>query len=281
MVNRKPKTHSDILWHFTGGPLWSKRQQLQLTRKKSVASAYEAFCAILKSRELRVGSYHELIKLRVPVSYEYDSKKEQFIKVKNKIRTIETSKVCCVADIPNSELFYHAIRYGQMAIGFKRTSLLKHGFNPVLYAPNDKAIVQNFFNAQNMLENVEDVSAVIDDLQSDIDSVLDDCKDLDTVDFSDAVAAANAAFEQSQEALQDLQEAMAFVKTFDRSEFDSIYSEREWRSVNNYNFKFTDVKNIILPRKGGYYDKFLRIAKSLGIPTSVELLAWEDIQSKN
>ncbi len=61
-MKAKPKTHSEILWHFTGGPLWSEQKQQQLTKKKSLADAYSAFCSILKSKELRVGGYHEIIR---------------------------------------------------------------------------------------------------------------------------------------------------------------------------------------------------------------------------
>ena len=46
-----PKTHSDILWHFTGGPNWSEMQQKQLKQKKTLPDSYKSFCSILQERK--------------------------------------------------------------------------------------------------------------------------------------------------------------------------------------------------------------------------------------
>lgn len=275
-TSEKPRTHSEILWHFTGGPMWNEKKEKQSTKKKSSTEAYNAFCSILKSKELRVGSYHELIRIKVPISYEYQKGKKELKQVQNAFRTVKTSKVCCVADIPQSELYHHAKRYGAMAIGFKRESLVKAGFNPVFYTLDDMNIIQNFFNAQNTLETVDDsASDMIEGVQSDIYSIFEENEIDDHIDVSEAMEAASEASGLAQEALEELEQAMAFIKTFNRNEFDSIYSEREWRSVKNYKFKYSDIEKLILPRKGNYYTKFIsEKLNSLNIPKRIEVIEW-------
>lgn len=271
-----PRTHSDILWHFTGGPKWNERQGKQSDRKKTLEASYDAFCSILQSKELRVGGYHELIRIKVPKSYEYQKGIKELKKFQNVYRTIKTSKVCCVADIQLPDLFHHAKRYGTIAIGFKRESLVNNGFNPVFYTLDDMNIVQNFFNAQNALESVDDsASDLIDSIQSEVDSIFSEHEIDEYIDVSEAIEATSEATGLAEEALLELEQAMAFIKTFNRNEFDSIYSEREWRSVNNYNFKYSDIEKLVLPSKGNYYEKFVaEKLEALKIPKRIEIIAW-------
>lgn len=182
-----PKTHSEILWHFTGGPRWSDRSNHQLKNRKTSKQAYEALCDILNSKELKVGNYHEIIKVKLSDILDYDAQKKKFTNIHNVERSIKTAKVCCVADIPLSELFYHGKRYGNMAIGFKRSSLVKAGFNPVLYILDDKPLVRNFYYAQNSLQSIdESTSDIIEELQSEVENIFDE-HDIDNyVDFSEA-----------------------------------------------------------------------------------------------
>jgi len=259
VISESPKTHSDILWHFTGGPKWSRKQQKQLTQKKSLKESYDNFCSVLSSKELRVGVYHEQIKLKVSDRFEHVKKSKKLKKIVNTCRIVKTTKVCCVADIPLTELFHHAKNYGTMAIGFKRSSLVNAGFNPVFYTLDDMAIVKNFYDAQFALESADDSTVShIENLQAEIDCLTENPQGEidDYIDLSDASAAAEEGVNLIHDALNELEQAMAFIKTFNRSEFDSIYSEREWRSINNYKFKFDDIEKLILPRKNGYLDDF-------------------------
>jgi hypothetical protein len=61
-----PGTVSKILWHFTGGPLWDADRNRQGKSPKSVSVAYDALCSIVKTGELRIGSYKEVVKVRLP-----------------------------------------------------------------------------------------------------------------------------------------------------------------------------------------------------------------------
>ena len=121
----KPKTHSDILWHFTGGSKWNSTKQnyyLKLKPKKSHMILQLKFLAL---KVLKLGNYHEKFIVSLPNYEKIDKKSKEKVKIKNKITSLDTSKVCCLADIPRTELFHHAKRYGNMAIGFKRVSYKK------------------------------------------------------------------------------------------------------------------------------------------------------------
>jgi len=70
-----PGTVSRILWHFTGGPRWDVVKNCQEPNPKPYDEAYKAFLSILRSKQLRVGQYHEVVKVVVPKLQEYDAKK--------------------------------------------------------------------------------------------------------------------------------------------------------------------------------------------------------------
>jgi abortive phage resistance protein AbiGi (putative antitoxin) len=87
---------------------------------------------ILESRELRVGAYKEVMKVRVAKVRTWDKKSKKYRVDHDVMQTLESAPVCCLADIPIMHLSYHAGRYGQFAIGFHREAALRAGFNPGL-----------------------------------------------------------------------------------------------------------------------------------------------------
>ena len=293
-ISKRPKTHSDILWHFTGGPRWNKKQNNQSRKLKSTKNAFEALTKILESKTLKVGDYHEVIKCTVQ-DKTYNKETNKIDTQNNVIRTVSTSPVCCVADIPLTELFHHAKRYGKFAIGFKRNSLVKANFNPVFYTLHDTEIISNFYNAQNALIQsecgIEDAISNIEDAISGIecDHPCDNgnswepdenyCShDIDTGDLS-SVAEEMSGY--TQEALTDLKNTLAFIKTFGHDEFDTIYSEREWRSISSFNFKWSDVSALILPEKNGYYQNFIsKFKNKLQLLNKISIHRWEEINNK-
>jgi hypothetical protein len=143
-----PKTHSKILWHFTGGLKWDAKKKMQLKSRKPNAQAFEVLKAILGSQTLRLGGYHVIMKVLVPQERYYDVDSKQIKLRTNQLKEITTSKVCCVADISISELRLHSQRYGRIVIGFHRAQLIRASFNPVLYTPDESFIVRNFYSAQ-------------------------------------------------------------------------------------------------------------------------------------
>lgn len=288
-----PKTHSDVLWHFTGGAQWNKKYRKQSKKLKSMSKSFEALIGILKSQTLRVGNYHEIINCTVLKDKIYNNKTKRFEMKKNVTRTVSTSPVCCVADIPLTELFHHAKRYGKIAIGFKRSSLANAGFNPVFYTLHNAKIILNFYNAQNALQQCDcGIEDVISDIESSLSAIECDhpCNNGNSwepdenycsndIDTSDLSCVADEMREHAEEALSDLENTLAFIKTFDKSEFDTIYSEREWRSITPFQFKLSDIAALILPEKYGYYQKFIQVsAKLLKLPKTIKLYRWEDIK---
>lgn len=77
-----------------------------------------------------------------------------------------------------------------------------------------------------------------------------------------------------------LENYLAYIKTFSKNEFADIYCEREWRSIKPFNFYYSDVAFIILPRKENinYFAEFIdKQVDILKIPKEVAIIAWEDL----
>ncbi len=278
-----PKTHSKILWHFTGGPKWSKERNCQERNPKPIADAYDILLKILESKAIRIGGFHEVIKVRIARERYYDFKAKKVLTRRNQTKQLSTSPVCCVADIPLSELFYHAKRYGKIAIGFHRKAITDHGFNPVLYTPVNGEIVHHFYQAQRALDLMDDgdIASEVESLKDEVEGQLSDIEDVDLdIDTGSVEFAAQSLVEEAQGALEHLEESLAYTKTYTSREFEKIYAEREWRSVAPFEFSMKDVAMILLPSKGSIdcFEKFTsNDHRSLDLPRSVSVVRWEDV----
>jgi hypothetical protein len=282
-MKQNPGTVSTILWHFTGGPKWNNEKNRQEKKPKPDADALNGLIGILTSGHLRLGGYREVVSVIVPKYRSYNLEKKKFITEKNKRVTIETSPVCCLADIPLMHLGYHANRYGKFAIGFHRDAAISAGFNPVFYTLENQQVVQNYQVANAKLRSIY-VEGIIDELESassDLEGNISDLnlRDEDAppeVDFS-SVASDLDSLKDDVEAIEEsIGEALSFVKTFKKSEFSSIYCEREWRSLKQFDFTYDDVAFIVLPKKGGVHKKFVETyAKTLKIPDTIPIVPWE------
>lgn len=275
----RPGTVSKILWHFTGGPQWYSKKNKQLKKLKPAAQGYNALKAILDSKELRVGNYQEIVKVIVPEkrSYNLDTKKVEIRK--NVPVTVKSKPVCCVADIPLQHLAYHSNRYGKIAIGFHRDSIVKAGFNPVLYTLEDtsllNAIYQGYYSVDDVL--TDEAESEVDSLQGQIDGIIEEHELDEYIDASDILSALSFIESGHSKIESSFETFMAYIKTFDTSEFDSIYCEREWRSTCNFKFKPEDIAMIIVPKKQGntnFYKKFL---KEMNLPRDLVVACWEDL----
>lgn len=272
-MTTKPKTHSNILWHFTGGPAWDSKKQRQSKLLKTDEKAYEIALAILQSKSLRLGGFHEVVKVILPNYRIYDRKTKTFKNKKNHKVELKTCPVCCIADIPESGLSHHAKRYGKMGIGFKRAAILKAGFNPVFYTLHTTEIAKNFFSAQAGLNSVD-----IFDVESEVENVLDDirsnlcsrCEEDVDLDGSSISTEAENQLEEVHSSLDDLENIMSYVKTFNVNEFNSIYAEREWRCLRQFNFTFDDVDTLLFPTKM-MLDDFKKSTSKLKLPLRIKL----------
>ncbi|HYM62894.1 MAG TPA: abortive infection system antitoxin AbiGi family protein [Thermoanaerobaculia bacterium] len=78
-----------------------------------------------------------------------------------------------------------------------------------------------------------------------------------------------------------LERFLAFVKTFTRREFRTVYCEREWRATKSFRFKYDDIAMIVLPKIAGkerYFEPFIAAeVRRLKLPRSIPVVPWEDL----
>ena len=284
-LGQSPGTVSRILWHFTGGPLWNDNERRQNKSPKPARQAHKNLRSILKSGELRLGSYREVVRVRTS-QRKYNKAKKSFELRTNVPRELVSAPVCCLADVPVIHLSYLAPRYGKFAVGFHRESVVRHGFNPVFYALEDAASVNSIYRGFSQLRNMSSVlvregittaQALVRDYveeheldgpaEEDPFEVLDYAAD----DLDDSVGEVRESFEKF----------LALVKTFAPDEFGTIYCEREWRALNVFSFKPEDIAMVVIPRTVGklrYFDPFVRsLSQSPLLPRSVPVVPWEDL----
>lgn len=271
-----PGTVSKILWHFTGGPLWDEQLQHQATEVKSDDNAFEILKKILHSKYLKASQYSEIIRghdrdafnLRWRVKQMYEAMMPKYLGLDAGIdmgsdylmplrlvdeqpivKTIKTMSVVCVADIPLQHLSYHAHRYGRFAIGFHRHALVKSGFNPVFYSPQKS-----------------DLMEMIVEIWSDVEK---------EAEKEQKNGGLRAMFGNNVQLAIKLRKLVAFMKTFDVDQFDSIYCEREWRKLGRFDFDWQDVAMIVAPKENGFFSSL--IGEFPHVPRSIPMVPWEDL----
>jgi hypothetical protein len=91
----------------------------------------------------------------------------------------------------------------------------------------------------------------------------------------------------SNQMTQGLASAIAFIKTFKESEFNTIYCEREWRAVKEFNFSYEDIAMIIVPKENDYWNRLHQDMKLFNrnkkpksknrFPETIPIVPWEDL----
>jgi Putative abortive phage resistance protein AbiGi, antitoxin len=278
-----PGTVSKILWHFTGGPKWNEVEKRQEEKRKPIEDAYTALINIIQSHEIRVGQYREVLKANLAKVHRVEPITKEIIEEVNVYREVESSPVCCIADIPIMHLSYHSERYGKIAIGFHRSSTFNHGFSPVFYLLQNSALLQALYTGMHRIGATH----------GDVNLALGEPSIAETVPMTLGLAATeirsfqeafyeltkmtNGLLTRISDAIINMQTVLAFIKTFKESEFDTIYTEREWRSISPFKYEYADVSMVVLPRAGGYFERFVAESESIGVPKTVSIVAWEDL----
>lgn len=280
-MNNNPGTVSKILWHFTGGPIWDTKKNKQGKKLKPANEAFSNLKAIIKSRTLKIGRFKEVVNVTLPSFKQYSRYEKRVLEVKNVPVTMYSSSVCCLADIPSVHLGYHATRYGKFAIGFHRSSVVKHGFNPVLYTLPTTEVIRHIYEGLSSVESIDagNLVTAAESIETNLMDEIDDYYDIE-VDTSEVVSEAEVLEGYAQEAQSSIQDFIAFIKTFEEDEFDSIYCEREWRSVKDFKFTFEDVAMIVAPKNfngENYFQALVESAKNLKIPRKIPIVPWEDL----
>lgn len=281
-----PGTVSKILWHFTGGPSWDKGLKKQKKNPKSINEAYEILIKIINTSQLKISDYSELVKVTIP-EVNYFNRKTRTREKKFLVeRIIESSPVCCLADIPIQHLDFHSERYGKVAIGFHRESAIASDFNPVLYSLHDSPVINSIYAGFSAIESVntddityelDSIDGFLNNIQIDLDRLEEDTDHIDTDgqwlkwDIERRVEDIEREIDDTKVSIRNL---VSFVKSFTIEEFSSIYCEREWRALNRFDFTHSDIAMIVLPQKGGYYDDLISSKK---LPDYIPIVPWEDL----
>ncbi|MEZ8804262.1 abortive infection system antitoxin AbiGi family protein [Vibrio splendidus] len=275
----RPGTVSKILWHFTGGPLWDSEENKQLKELKPTSCGYDALTSILESRQLRVGSYKEVVKVIIPIKRKYNPTLGKVEEIKNYEAMVSSSPVCCVADIPLQHIAYHSNRYGKIAIGFHRDSIVNASFNPVMYTLDNTELVNSIYKGYSSLSELETREAIRenDSLQYEINDLVFEHDLPHTPDASSVENELDYIEKARKITTESYERFLAYIKTFQQDEFDSIYCEREWRSTSSYNFDLSDIAIIILPKNAegrNFYQDFIN---STDLPRNITIGCWEDL----
>lgn len=281
-----PGTVSKILWHFTGGPTWNTKTKRQSNSPKPAAQAYKNLKSILRTKELRLGTYKEVVKLILPELKKFNPETKKVEVKKNVPVDIESSSICCLSDIPATHLRYHAYRYGKFAIGFHRNAVIRARFNPVFYTLQDTPIIRSIYEGFSSLKfaDPEEIRNAVSLIESQVDDIEVEYDDIG-IDISGEVGEIEYEVDSLEtsisDAKQSLEDFVAFVKTFNRNEFSTIYCEREWRSTKQYNFEINDVAMIVLPKAVGetqYFKNFVeKVAPKLKLPRWIPIVPWDDL----
>ncbi|MBN2410245.1 hypothetical protein JXQ31_01050, partial [candidate division KSB1 bacterium] len=234
-----PGTVSKILWHFTGGPkrdVNTDKQELSLKPEKE---AYKILCEILESKTIFTSQQHEDFRYSGEIEYLNDMT-VNILNDFNKIDKLLTAKVCCLAEIPIQHLYYHSIRYGKFAIGFHRNFIFNNKFNPVFYTLDTKTISREI---ATLFKEINNFKIECDNIKSQLEELinLNEQKIIDNL-----VRSNNSNLKKIKKLLIGFQRIMSFFKTFSENEFDTIYCEREWRSLYPLKFNYQDIAMIIL-----------------------------------
>ena len=281
-----PGTVSKILWHFTGGPFWNEKTKQQNKSPKPASVAYKNLTSILQSQELRLGTYKEIVKLTLPERKKYNVETKKYDILKNVPVDIESSSICCLSDIPTAHLQYHALRYGKFSIGFHRNAVIRADFNPVFYTLQDTPIIRSIYKGFSSLKFAETdtirlATGLIEDEIHDIRDIYDNISINVSTEVDDIECEVDSLDTYISNAKNSLEDFVAFVKTFNQSEFGSIYCEREWRSLKPYRFNIDDVAMIVLPKTIGktqYFKTFIeKVVTKLKLPRRIPIVPWDDL----
>ncbi len=132
------------------------------------------------------------------------------------IKDIESKSFCCVCDLPLHDLTTHSKYYGNVAIGFSSESIYKN-FNPVFYINIEKLeILSEICNKDNnIFRNKSNRTSSTSKPK------------LSSVQFKNYIK----------------------ITDFNEATNETFYREKEWRCLENYNFKYEDVSALIVPKK--------------------------------
>jgi hypothetical protein len=189
-----------------------------------------------------------------------------------------------------THLNYHARRYSRFAIGFHREAAVRHGFNPVFYTVEDAGIIEPIYEGFAALESMELGETIREAarLEADVRGIRVELEDRQWVavlrdvenGISDLQSGVAQGLEAAIQGYEGFRKFLGFVKTFDATEFGTVYCEREWRALTTFKFSFEDVAMIVAPRaldERAYFEELLAATAQLNLPRAIPVVPWEDL----
>lgn len=241
---------SKIFWHFTGSPsdlVWNNIYKpsdiIKFGKLKSLDEAINILKMIIESKTLKAKASE----------YLFDDR--------------ETSKFCCVTDIPLKFLDQHKDYYGKVAIGFSSKKIYEN-FNPVLYLKRSEFL-------SNSLELVETDPWKI--RLEDLGITHDDAINNDFTPNPDgtySIPFQKLTIEIEEKLKKYLTNYIKFSYFSDEAG-ESFYQEKEWRKIGNFYFDHNDIEAVIVPKNN--IDLITSYLTRMQI-NQVSILSWDVIE---
>lgn len=139
---------------------------------------------------------------------------------------VKERKAVCLCDIPISHLPLHMRKYGEIGLGFRKDSLIKaaQDLQPVRY--------YNIRDEEHFKSEPEKLWKIIE-------------REVNLGDFIKIPTCYEEQDELDQGGNSEL--------------FESIYEEREWRSIEGFKFSLNELAFIIIPKKELVTDSFPKL----------------------
>ena len=151
----------------------------------------------------------------------------------------------------------------------------------MFYTLDNTPIIRSIYEAFSSIKSADTsvLQKAIEKFDDENEDDSDDGSDIDDNSYAPrALGDIEIAIDEVKKSLKTF---MAFIKTFDKSEFGTIYCEREWRSTKAYKFNLNDIAMVVLPKTVGgnnYFGEFAEVvAPKLKLPRSIPVVPWDDL----
>jgi hypothetical protein len=204
-------------------------------RNKSEHDAYQTLSSILTQKILYIPDSNNL-------------KGESLVNEHGEeVETIALQHAC-FADIPFSFLKHHIGKYGNIGIGFKGSFLIAKGAQPVIYVAGITKKKRKNFHGQT-------ASSIIENLRRERQMMINLLKP----------SLGKKERKEIKELSEKLEILRHYIKQFSVTDPKSAYYEREWRIINSFSFKLTDIELVILPKRfsQSFTEKFPNVPYSI------------------
>lgn len=137
----------------------------------------------------------------------------------------------CFADIPFPFLKHHIGKYGNIGIGFKSSFLVARGAQPVIYVAGMPKRKRKKFHEWT-------ASSIIESLRKERQYFL---KLLEP-------QLSSAQLKRVKDLSERIEILRHYIKQFSLED-PNYYYEREWRIINSFSFRQTDIELVVLPKR--------------------------------